>query len=368
MKITHVFHHFAPCTGGIETVIMELCKSLNARHECSVVCLNKCPKGKKTLAEKETIEGVKVQRIPFINLGLYKFAPSVSRHLKGADIVHLHGINFFSDFLAVTKIFHGKKIVLSTHGGIFHTNKKSILKNAYFFGWCRIALRAFEKIVCVSKNDFELFSKIVPREKLALIENGIDFEKFSMAKNEKTKNSFVFLGRMSRNKRIDLLIDAFAGLKRKTKDFELHIAGMDFDNILEEMKRKAEESGIAENVFFHGEVSEKELLELLGSSEFFVSASEYEGFGLTALEAMAAGCIPVLNKIDSFKNFVSAGKNGFIADFEKSAETAERIFEITEMEKKRKSEIAGNAAARAGDFSWEKKALEYEKVYSEVAK
>ena len=173
---------------------------------------------------------------------------------------------------------------------------------------------------------------------------------------------------MSRNKRIDLLIDAFAGLKRKTKDFELHIAGMDFDNILEEMKRKAEESGIAENVFFHGEVSEKELLELLGSSEFFVSASEYEGFGLTALEAMAAGCIPVLNKIDSFKNFVSAGKNGFIADFEKSAETAERIFEITEMEKKRKSEIAGNAAARAGDFSWEKKALEYEKVYSEVAK
>ena len=220
----------------------------------------------------------------------------------------------------------------------------------------------------MSKNDFELFSKIVPREKLALIENGIDFEKFSMAKNEKTKNSFVFLGRMSRNKRIDLLIDAFAGLKRKTKDFELHIAGMDFDNILEEMKRKAEESGIAENVFFHGEVSEKELLELLGSSEFFVSASEYEGFGLTALEAMAAGCIPVLNKIDSFKNFVSAGKNGFIADFEKSAETAERIFEITEMEKKRKSEIAGNAAARAGDFSWEKKALEYEKVYSEVAK
>lgn len=366
MKILHVFHHFAPCTGGIETVIMELCRKLQPRHECRVVCLNKCPKGKKILPEKDLIEGISVKRIPFINLGFYKFAPGVSRHLKEADVVHLHGINFFSDFFAITKIFHGKKMVLSTHGGIFHTNKKSIFKKAYFFGWCRIALRAFEKIICVSKNDFELFSKIVSCEKLVLIENGIDFEKFSKAKKEKTKNSFVFLGRMSRNKRIGLLIDAFAELKKKRKDFELHIAGMDFDNLTEELKRKAEEKDIAEKVFFHGEISERELLELLGSAEFFVSASEYEGFGLTALEAMAAGCIPLLNKIDSFKNFVENGKNGFIVDFEKSAETAEKIFEITGMEKNSKRALLEKAIARAKEFSWEKKAIAFQRVYQEA--
>ncbi|MDD5148091.1 MAG: glycosyltransferase family 4 protein [Candidatus ainarchaeum sp.] len=366
MRIVHVFHHFAPCKGGVETVILQLSKQLQPRHSCRVVCLNKCPKGRETLGKKETIEGIEVTRIPFLNLGFYKFAPCIGKELKNTDVLHVHGVNFFSDFLAVTSFLHRKPMILSTHGGIFHTNKKSLFKKAYFFGWNRLALKAFKKIVCVSKNDFELFSKMVKKEKLALIENGIDFEKFS-GKNGKRRNSFVFVGRLSRNKRIDNLIGCFAVLGKK-QDFELHIVGPDFDNLVESMKKKAEEAGIGKNVFFHGEVPEKRLVELMQSAEFFVSASEYEGFGLTALEAMAAGCIPVLNNIDSFRNFVKNAENGFIAEFEKNNEAAERISGVMRLAPGRRKEIAQKAAKTAEEFSWKKKALEYEKVYLEVAK
>ncbi|MDD5163414.1 MAG: glycosyltransferase family 4 protein [Candidatus ainarchaeum sp.] len=365
MKIVHVSHHFAPCTGGIETVVMQLCRQMQPRQECRVACLNKCPKAGQKLPARETINGIEVTRVPFIDFGFYKFAPGIARKLGNADIIHVHGLNFFSDFLAITAFLHRKPMVLSTHGGVFHTGKKSVFKKIYFFCWNRLALRAFKKIVCVSKNDFELFSKIVPMEKLALVENGIEVEKFSKIQKEKKENSFIFVGRISRNKRIDLLIDAFAELKEK--EFKLHIVGMDFDNLTNGLKARAEEKGIGKKVFFHGEVPEKELLELMGSSEFFVSASEYEGFGITALEAMAAGCIPILNNIVSFREFIR-GENGFIADFGESKVASEKIITAIKMQKKEKNAVIESCIEFAGKFSWEKKALEYKKVYLEVAK
>jgi alpha-1,3-mannosyltransferase len=364
MKIVHVFHHFAPCTGGIETVIMQLCRQLQGKHSCRVVCLNKCPKGKQKLPAKETANGIEVARIPFIDFGFYKFAPGVGIKLNNADVIHVHGLNFFSDFLAITAFLHRKPMVLSTHGGVFHTNKKSIFKKIYFFCWNKLALKAFKKIVCVSKNDFELFSKIVPAEKLALVENGIEFEKFSKCAVEKEKNSFLFVGRLSRNKRVDLLIAAFAELKEK--EFKLHIAGMDFDNLTKELKEMAITKGIEEKVFFHGEVSEQKLLELMGSSKFFVSASEYEGFGITTLEAMVSGCCAIVNNIEAFNYFVTNGENGFIVNFSNSKEASERILNAMNLSKNEKKSIVVNALEMAKEFSWEKKALEYEKVYAEV--
>jgi alpha-1,3-mannosyltransferase len=104
------------------------------------------------------------------------------------------------------------------------------------------------------------------------------------------------------------------------------------------------------------------------SAEFFVSASEYEGFGITALEAMAAGCIPILNNIDSFREFVKNGKNGFIADFTDSKKASESILNAMNINKKEKTEIAKRAIERAEGFSWDKKARGYEKVFLEVKK
>lgn len=357
MKITHVFHHFAPCTGGIETVILQLSKETKAKHWPNVVCLNKCPKGRKTLPDQSTEQGIKVSRIPFINLGFYKFAPAVAKKIRETDILHVHGVNFFSDFLALTKILHRKPMVLSTHGGIFHTGR-GLFKRLYFFGWCKLTLRAFEKIVCVSRNDLELFSRIASKEKLVLIENGIEFEKFRAGK--KKKNSFVFLGRMSKNKRIDLLIDALAGLQGKP---ELHIAGMDFDNLAPVLKARAKEKGIEGQVFIHGEVSDRKLLDLLAQSEFFVSASEYEGFGITAIEAMASGCIPILNNIGSFRSFVQEKKNGFIVDFAETKKTGEKIGKITMLGQAEKNSIRKNAIAKAKSFSWKSRANEFYRVY-----
>ena len=61
---------------------------------------------------------------------------------------------------------------------------------------------------------------------------------------KKKKNCFLFVGRLSKNKRIDLLIDAFSLLQKKGIDFELRIVGEDWEGILPELKQKAKEEGV----------------------------------------------------------------------------------------------------------------------------
>jgi len=363
-KIVHVSHRYWPCLGGVETHVRELCEKLAADGVKSrVVCLNKCPNSGNELKASEKVNGVKVERVGFWDLGFYKIAPGVFGKLGKADTVHVHGIGFFSDFLALTRPFHGKRLVLSTHGGIFHTNRKSFLKRAYFFGWCRLALRTFDKVIAVSKTDYKLFAKILPKKKLELIENPIDLKKFTSLKGKKRDKSFLFVGRLSKNKGLKGLLRCFAEVKASRADFSLSIAGKEFDLSVKELREEARKLGIAEQVNVLGQVSDKRLLELYAKSEFFVSASEYEGFGISAVEAMASGSIPLLNNIAAFKRFVKDRENGFIVDFSKKKKAAAIVLEAIWLGQGEKRKLRENAKEFAEGFSWKKGIKSFEKAY-----
>ena len=366
MKILHLSHHYKPCLGGVEKVVEELCSNLKKHGQnCSVFCLNRCHNEKKMLAVKESFKEAEVERLEFANLKYYKFAPFRLNRLKEFDLVHVHGLGFFADFLAITKFLHRKPLVLSTHGGIFHTKNGSLLKKAYFGLWGRVLTRFFDKIIAVSQHDAELFSKIASTKKISVIENGINFEKFSSVKGAQDSKTLLYFGRLSKNKGLTELIEAFALVCEKNPGTKLIIAGQDFDRLLPSLKKKVKGLGIEGKVLFKGEVTDKQLLNLMGQAGTFVSASQYEGFGITTIEAMAAGLVPVLNAIDSFKKFVKPGQNGFIADFSNKGEAAKQIelaLKLGAVERKR---LVGNAKKFAAGFDWESKAREHIKIYSQ---
>jgi alpha-1,3-mannosyltransferase len=359
MKVLHVSHQFYPCIGGTEKYIMDLCLELKKKGiESKVVCLNTCHESKEKLKEKETINGIKISRIPFTDLKLYKIAPKVINYTKDFDLIHVHGIGFFSDYLLMKKKKHKKPVVISTHGGIFHTNKKSLIKNLYNNFWLKHQLKKADKIIADSKNDFDQFKNI--SGKVVLVQNAADTKKFE-SKEKKNYNKCIFVGRLSKNKRIDLLIERFGETEKEFPEKTLEIIGGDFDGIMEELKEKAKEKGIKKKIFFRGQLSEKELIKKVKKAGFYLSASEYEGFGIAVIESMAAGTIPVLNDIQAFRELIEDKKTGFIIDFKKE-NSLKKIFEKKEKEL---NEISKDCVKKAKRFEWKEKIKEIKKIYKE---
>jgi len=366
MKVLHVPHRFAPCLGGIETHVSQLCKSLKGKGiETRVACLNKCPGSGKALPKEETIAGVKVKRLGFLDLGLYKIAPGIFGALGKADIVHVHGLGFFSDFLALTKFLHRKRLVLSSHGAVFHTGRAGFLKRIYFFGLCRLSLKMFDKVIAVSSQDLALFGRIAPKKKISLIENPVEIGNDKTAKQARDKESFLFVGRLSKNKGIGRLLEAFAVVCKQRPGARLCIVGQDFDGLQKGFVEKAKGLGIADRVLFKGRVSGKELAGLYKKAEFFVSGSAYEGFGITALEAMAAGQVAVLSGIPTFSRFAQGGK-AITADFSKPEKAGQTIVRAIGLSAAEKKDMVAKARAYADSFSWDKKITHFVELYNQL--
>jgi len=353
MNILQVCNHFYPCVGGVENVVLGISTLLASKgHKVKVVCLDKCANSQKKLPRTSTVEKIPIERLEFLDLKYYKIAPQIIKKIKEFDVIHIHGIGFFSDFLLATKFLHKKKIIISTHGGIFHTKNISIAKWFYFNIMERILLGLADQIIAVSKNDYEMFGKIC--KKITLIENGVDISKFKSGK--KKPGTMLYLGRFSKNKRIELLINAIANLKNE--NFKLIIAGTDSEGLLENYLKKTKELGVAEKIEFILNPDEKKVIELYSKSEFFVSASEYEGFGISLVEAMASKCIPIVQNNSGFKSILLDFEN-CLADYSKAEEAAKRIKNMKKMAMEEKIKLQNDLKKKAESYSLEKN---YEKI------
>lgn len=364
MKILHVCHHFYPCTGGIENYVYNLCKNLiKLGHQTDVVCLDKCGYGKEHLKPFEEYDGIKIYRIPFLNLKFYNIAPHVFSFIKNYDIIHIHSIGFFSDFLILTQFLHKKKLVLNTHSGIFHTKRILWIKNIYFNLWCKFLLRNIELIVG-GEYDRKLFSQI--SSNINLVPITIDVKKFLKIKRSPEKNALVYIGRIATNKRIDNLIKTLSFVKKKIPEVKLYIVGRDWEGLKSDLLQLAKDNGVEKNVIFTGEVTERELLNYLKIAYLYVFASEYEGAAvISVLEAMATGCPVVINKIirDTSAQYVIDKKTGFVVNYEEPEKAAEEVIKLLN---KDLSGISKHARTAVKEYDWEISAKKIEKIYKRL--
>lgn len=365
MRILHVVRQYFPSIGGMERFVHNLSKNLIERgHQCSVVTLNKIFFKDQTLPKEEVIDGVRVFRIPFLGARRFFIAPSITNYIRGYDIIHVHGIDFFIDFLSATKIYHKRFIVLSTHGGYFHTKKYWALKKIWFNTITRIALKKATAVICDSRHDEEIFSRI--SDKVLLINNGIDYPEYSCIKKRVEKGLLIHIGRLSSNKNIDKLIKTVALLKMEHPYVRLVIIGQDQDNIRTYLEGIALKLGSSENISFATDASEYELKNYLTKANFFVSASSYESFCLSLLEAMSSGTVPIANSIDPFIYFIRDGENGFLTDFSIPEKAFQTIDLALRLDPQTLYSIGLNARKEAEKYSWDKTIKEFEKVYHAI--
>ena len=368
MNIVHVIRQFYPAVGGMESVARELAAAqVAAGHHVRVVTLNRTLKAAQdnVLAAREIVDGAEVFRVPFFGSSRYPLAPSAIKFIRDADVVHVHAIDFFFDYLAWTKPLHRKKLVVSTHGGFFHTRFAARLKRLYFFTVTRLSLTFYDGVVAVSGADLELFSRL-RRRGIVCIENGVDVSKYADASPTVPIKAVLALGRLSSNKRLDQLIAFFAALHRRDPQWKLTIAGRMWDIDAGYVTTIAETQHVRDAVEIIVGPNDEKIRQLMGRCSVIASASEYEGFGVAAVEGMSAGLFPVLSDIPTFRSLVSRTGAGILIDFS-DAEAAANAF----IAKWREIEAdylryRRNSIDAASEFDWKQVAQAYAELYEYV--
>lgn len=365
MRILQIARQFYPSVGGVEKFVQDLsCYLIQRGHHVAVVTLNRCFYQEGILPSKGIVEGIEVYRIPYWGRQRFFLAPDVLRFVKDYDLVHIHNVDFFLDFLALTKGWHRKPIVLSTHGGFFHTRRLAFLKRWYFNLVTRVSVKATDVVVADSDHDRILFSPITDR--IVQIDNGIDFSGFSDIVKTHVPGLLVYVGRLASNKRVDNLIRAFALVRAMYPGARLIIIGADFEGIQPNLEQLAENLGVAADVTFTGVISQEQLRHYLAQAHLFLSASEYEAFGISVLEAMSCGTVPVVNHIPAFRQFIRSGETGFLVDFSDPEVTARVIIETLTMDLDLLLSLGKRAQGEAQKYAWGKVILQFEQVYHEI--
>jgi glycosyltransferase involved in cell wall biosynthesis len=108
----------------------------------------------------------------------------------------------------------------------------------------------------------------------------------------------IYIGRVTqKQKRVFDLPLILAQLKQHGIDYAMTIAGEGSD--LPELERRIQEAGLRHRVTLSGFVRQELVPSLLREHDVFLNASEYEGFSMSLIEALACGCIPVMTNLDS---------------------------------------------------------------------
>ena len=313
----------------------------------------------------DEVRGIGVRRIGYWGSRRYPVAPAGVLGLRSYDIIHVHGVDFFCDYLAATSGLHGIPLVLSTHGGFFHTPRYRQLKELFFNVITRWSLKRYCMVLASSINDEEIFRPIAGA-RLHRIDNGVDTSKLANAASNTFNPALIYFGRFSSNKGLSALISTFLSLKKLVPEASLHLVGNDYDGVLPKMQAQISNALITGSIHIYTKVDDTGLRAILNRCSVFVSASEYEGFGLTLVEGMSAGLIPIVSRIPSFKAIIKKAQIGIVLDFTNHERAACEIALYMDRIKADYAAMRSTANRASHDYSWVQVAKEFYTCYSRI--
>ena len=210
----------------------------------------------------------------------------------------------------------------------------------------------------------DLVQRGIPRRGIEIIPNGVDLEVLSPSVGQEhfPEPTLLYLGRLKRYKRIDLVLRAVASLVQRGISCRFLVAGRGDDQPRLEGLRDSLD--ITENVEFVGFVSEAEKVELFRKAWINVITSVKEGWGISNLEAAACGTPTIASDVPGLRDSVVDGQTGFLVPHGDVEILIQRIEELLEDEEKR-ARLGKGARSFAEGFGWEKSARSMERFLQE---
>ncbi len=324
LKILHVVRQFAPAIGGLESYVMSMATHQQTKgYDVEVLTLNKVFHGDVAeLPASETIDGIKIKRVGFWGRRRF-FIPRISPfYFTKFDVVHVHNTDVFYDYVALVSALLRVPAIATTHGGFFHTGDFGLIKKIYFQTITRFSSFWYKAIFAISGNDRDTFKGL--NKNIILQPNAVE----PLGTDISEGRDFLYIGRMAKSKNVPDIIRVFALMKHEHNvDGKLHLIGPAWDVSMEDLQNTAAKLRVAEHIVFHGASERTEMMDIAQKCGYFLSASSFEGFGMSMLEAMSVGIIPFVQGNESFIELVEQGGVGQIVDFQNPEKAAETIAE-----------------------------------------
>ena len=344
--------------GGVETVLSFLNSELVRRGvETEVICLSK--------TEMDVIP--KFARMPISAILLKRLLGSKSRF----DVIHANGWSS-----CILKFIRDKPTLVTAHGTsqgfIDRTRDVASLPSRIYTPLVtvnleRIGFNSARQVAAVSNScKSELIENYqISEDKITIIHNGIDMKEIHKVKSNLKdelgcEHLLLFIGRLAKQKGIDVLIRAIPMLK--DYDVKLVVAGTGPEQA--NLSRLISELNLQEKVVFVGVVHGKRKLEYLSASDIFVFPSLSESFGMVLLEAMACKTPIVASKVAGIPEVI--GRDGVLVEPRNPAKLSEGIRELLDDEKTAKK-LASRAYKRlTQNFTVERTAAAYIELYERL--
>ena len=279
----------------------------------------------------------------WFSLKLFFVNTSMSKEIENdkPDIIHTIGLRSFQSIIAwrVSKKLN-IPLVVSDQGGLtthpFLAESGFFLKTLYKIQDFFIKKIINDASVISVANEYEqkIFSSLNKKSRIEIIRNGVNLKKLVSKHNFKEKyqinsNFILFVGRFSKSKGIETLINAFSIVKNELKDSNIHlvIMGVDF-GYQAEMEKLIKKLNLSEEIKVIKNPPRDDVISAYGESEFLVLPSQWELSPLVPLESFAFKKPVISTNSHGIPYTVQNNKNGILVEPENSLELSNAIVKL----------------------------------------
>ena len=325
MNILQISFHTSPFgsvgkfdSGGLNVYVQQISKQLANKNNVTVVTAEKAENFKTDSLDFYSLDlfepGLSVDDKE-IHLQEFKIKLEENFELENFDIIHAH---YWLSGLIAKQISEEKNIpyVFSSHSlGVFLEGynkervdcEKMVMTSSNF-----VTASSHYEHVMISENykiDENKIKKITP---------GLDRKIFTPDLNLPRENIFLSIGRIQEQKRQLETIKFLNNFRKIDSNFLCYFiggpSGKSGDDYLAELKESVKEFNLESHVEFLGNLPQTKIKDFMNKSKLLIHTSQYETFGLVAIEANSMG-VPILSiNTGSLIEIIENNKNGYFAE------------------------------------------------------
>ncbi|CAM4307745.1 RecX family transcriptional regulator [Erysipelothrix inopinata] len=369
MRIGLFTDTYTPDINGVVTSIVTLKNALEKQGHAVFVVTNQ-PSIISTTYEDGVL------RLPGVELKfLYGYVLSSPLHIQAQavieemelDVIHVHsefGIGMFARVVArnlhlpLISTYHTTYEDYTHYVNLLGLKSVDQLSRKAVAKMSRMFSKSAQVVIAPSDKTKKMLLGYDIKKEIAVIPTGLDLDRFKVRNEEELKgirekynidpetSLFVYIGRLAKEKSIDVVIEAFAVLLKRDVNAKLMIVGGGPSD--SELEIQAHKLGIADKVIFVGPVSSDQVVNYYHVANAFISASLTETQGLTYIEALACGLCVFARPDKPLEGIIEDDITGYL--FTSSEEFADKAYQFITADENKKKELHDTALSYAQTY------------------